>query len=169
MAKAKAKPKKPAAKPKVKVKAKAKPKPKPAPKVKPKAKAKPKAKPAPTLAAQPAPAPVPVVLGKPLIVKATEPGSGAGIESGFAIESPAGFPADCTVVGVSDQDTSASWSVVGVSFSGEKNKIMCVGISSNATTNTAGPSGTLQVTLSNPPQGVSSPVAVPVDYIDDLP
>ncbi|HZZ79311.1 MAG TPA: hypothetical protein VFE62_12385 [Gemmataceae bacterium] len=166
MAKAKAKPKK-VVKPKAKPKAKAKPK--PAPKVKAKAKVKPKPKVNPVATPMPEPAPAPVVLGKPLIVKATEPGSGAGIESGFAIESPTGFPADCTVVAVSDQDTAASWSIVGVSFNGDNNKIMCVGITSTATSHSAGPSGTLQVTLSNPPAGVNSPVAVPVDYIDDLP
>ena len=166
---AKAKPKK-AAKPKAK--AKGKPKAKPKAKAKPKGKSKPRPKAKretpPPAAQAPVPAP-PVALGKPLIVKATDPGSGAGIESGFAIESSTSFPADCTVIAVTDEDTSASWSVVGVSFAGDSNKILCVGIASTTASHAARASGTLHVTLSNPPAGVTSPVAVPVDYVDDLP
>jgi hypothetical protein len=153
---AKAKPKKAKAKPKAKPKSKPKPK-------KPKARAKPASMAAPPPAPPPAPS-----YGKPLIVKGIDP-SGAGIETGFALETKSTFPSDCAPTDVSDPASSAVFTIVGFSFGGMNNTIMRIGIASNSTTTGCGDSGSLQITLFDPPGDLPIPVPLPVDYIDDLP
>jgi hypothetical protein len=135
------------------------------PKPKPKAHARVKA--AVTVKAV-APPPTPPAVGKPLVTTSFD--GTRGSVTGIAIEVDASNPfgTDCAPTAAVDQATSSSWGILSFGFNTART-IMRITLEANSSSSGVGDSGTLQISLDNPPGPVTSPVNVPVDYIDDLP
>jgi hypothetical protein len=152
---------------KAKPKQAAKPKPKPSTKAnaKPMASAKPKPRTAGKSRGERGA--IASAVGKPLVVT-------DGNESGVGINAPHGtrFNDDSSVDpgpnGIVDRTSGAAFTLVNTTLL-SNNTILSVSFFLDGSQPTPSGAGTLRLTLINLPGTISSPVDVPVDYVDDLP
>ena len=134
-------------------------------KAKPPAKARPKPKPAakargfatrPDDPPPPPPPPPPPVVGRPLIIRSGSILSGFGLNTVLPTTS---------VTQVIDAGTLTPFDLIGQSLSAGVLRVSL----SRADGSALGDTGTLLITLLNPPLGAANPLPLDVDYIDDYP